>query len=207
MPQATIQAQVGPQVLTDGSVANARLEKTGSVVMQELHGRYYESAYRKQMFSASAAGVTTSAGTTTTFTGLAVSNPIGSSVNLAVNKVGAGFSVALAAGAVVGVMAGYSTVNTTNTTTTVARSNIFTGGAGGVATAITSGTLTGTPTVVAVLGSAGSGALTTYAFAPQQFDFEGSLIIPPGGYVASYTSTASGAAGATFSIQWEEIPI
>ena len=143
MPQATIQAQVGPQVLTDGSVANARLEKTGSVVMQELHGRYYESAYRKQMFSASAAGVTTSAGTTTTFTGLAVSNPIGSSVNLAVNKVGAGFSVALAAGAVVGVMAGYSTVNTTNTTTTVARSNIFTGGAGGVATAITSGTLRG----------------------------------------------------------------
>src|SRR6266849_5565966 len=96
-----IQGQVGPQVLSDGATAVVRLDRSGAEVIQELHGRYYETAFRKAVFSGgNAAGVTTTVGTATTYTGLCLSNPVGSPVNLVLNKVNVDFAVAAAAVAV-----------------------------------------------------------------------------------------------------------
>jgi hypothetical protein len=38
-------------------------------------------------------------------------------------------------------------------------------------------------------------------------DLEGSIVIPPGGYAAIFTSTASGAAGMMASLAWEEVVV
>src|SRR6266404_5040492 len=100
-----IQGQVGPQVLADGTTAVVRLDRSGAEVVQELHGRYYETAFRKSIFSvANATGTTTSVAFATTYTGLCLSNPIGSTVNLVLNKVNADFAVNAAPAAVIGLM-------------------------------------------------------------------------------------------------------
>jgi hypothetical protein len=204
-----IGGQVGPQVVSDGSTVPPRLEKAGGVVVQELHGRYYETAYRKALFSAAnSAGVTTTVGTATTYVGFCLSNPIGSPVNLAVNKAGYAFTVAFAAASAVGLMVGYSGgTNVTHTTPLTPRSN-FVGLSQGYGLVDSSATLSATPTIQMIMGAGLTGAITTLPSTHENIaDLEGSLILPPGAFVAFYTSTASGTSGAWFSMQWEEIPI
>jgi hypothetical protein len=46
-----LQGQVGPQVLSDGTLANVRIDKQGSSNVSELHGRFYEQTYRGNIFS------------------------------------------------------------------------------------------------------------------------------------------------------------
>ena len=85
-----IQTIVGPQGPSSAGsgIQNLRGGASGEVVVQELHGRYYETAARKAIFAgANTAGVTTSAGFATTCTGLILTNPTGSTVNLVLNKV------------------------------------------------------------------------------------------------------------------------
>ena len=69
-----------PQVL--------RVDPTGALSYSKIHGDYYEAAVRKTVFSGSnISAVTTSAGFATTHTGYCLANPIGSTVNLVLNKV------------------------------------------------------------------------------------------------------------------------
>ncbi|NDB61479.1 hypothetical protein EB001_24020, partial [bacterium] len=59
-----------------------------------------------------------------------------------------------------------------------------------------------------IVGSALTGAITTVPQVPGFFfDMEGSLVVPPGSWVATYTSTASGASGTLATIQYEEVPV
>src|SRR6266576_2788461 len=43
--------QVGPQVAADGALPNLRLGRSGEVIFQELHGRFYEQVFRGNVFS------------------------------------------------------------------------------------------------------------------------------------------------------------
>src|SRR6266404_9272862 len=45
-----IQGQVGPQALADGATATLRIGKSAEQIVQELHGRFYEQAYRNALF-------------------------------------------------------------------------------------------------------------------------------------------------------------
>jgi hypothetical protein len=58
-----------------------------------------------------------------------------------------------------------------------------------------------------VLGYVGTGAITTNTNVPSNFDIEGSIILPPGGYAILYTSAASAASSLLCSFQWEEVPV
>lgn len=205
-----ISGQIGPQVSGDGVGAQPlRQGKSAELIVQELHGRYYESAYRRAMFSGSITGQVTSVGVTTIYTGLALSNPIGSAVNLVLNKCGYAFTVAFAAGATIGLMTGFNSgINVTHSTPVTPRSQFFTGAGAGVGLLDSSATLPTAPTLNTVLGAGLTGAITTTPFGCAGLvDLEGSIILPPGAYCAFYTSTASGAAGGAFSFQWEETPV
>jgi len=207
-----IQGQVGPisaQSLGAGSNPNVRLGQQGDLIATELHGRYYETNYRRALFNAaSTAAATTSAGTTTSFTGLMVYNPLNSPVNLVINKVGYAFIVAFGSAAAYGVMTGFSTspIATFSTSNTSTKSQ-YVGGAQGYGVAYASATLTATPVVNTIFGSGLTGAITTVPSVPLLYDLEGSVIVPPGGYVCSYTTSASGASAFFGSFQWEEIPV
>lgn len=204
-----IQAQVGPAVSTTslgaGTNPNLRLDNMGGLAATQLNPRYYETTYRRQMYTiANQTGVTTSAALTTTYVGLCIANPTTSTVNVVVNKVGYAFTVAPAAAVTVGLMTGTGA----SITGAVTPRNRFVGGVGSQCLASTSLTLPGTPVLETVLGTVLTGAITTQSQqAPTVIDLEGSLILPPGAFCAFYTSTASGASGFFGSFQWVEIPL
>lgn len=204
-----IQAQVGPVASTTslgaGTNPNLRLDNMGGLAATQLNPRYYETTYRRQMYTiANQTGVTTSAALTTTYVGLCIANPTTSTVNVVVNKVGYAFTVAPAAAVTVGLMTGTGA----SITGAVTPRNRFVGGVGSQCLASTSLTLPGTPVLETVLGTVLTGAITTQSQqAPTVIDLEGSLILPPGAFCAFYTSTASGASGFFGSFQWVEIPL
>jgi len=204
-----IQAQVGPAVsstsLGAGSNPNLRLDNLGGLTVTQLNSRYYETTYRRQMYTiANQSGVTTSAALTTTYVGLCLDNPTSSTVNLVLTKAGYSFTVAPAAAVAVGLMTGTGA----SITGAVTPRNRFVGGVGSQALASTSLTLPGTPVLETILDTVTTAAITT---APKGvgaiIDLEGSLILPPGAFVAFYTSTASGASGFFGSFQWIEVPL
>lgn len=204
---AIIQGQIGQVNGADGNPATVRIGQQGDVVISDLHGRYYEQSVRKNRFGGSITGQVTTVGAATTYTGLCLSNPVGSPVNLVVDKVGVAFLVAFAAASAVGIMTGYNaTTNVTHTTPAVVRNKKLDGGTG-YGLLDSSATLPTAPVLDIVLGAGLTGAITTAAFIGGLYDAEGCLVLPPGAYAAIYTSTASGAASMSASFSWEEVPI
>lgn len=205
-----IQGQVGPIAsstsLAAGVQATARMDNLGGLAASQLLPRYYETTYRRQMYTiANQAGVTTSAALTTTYVGLCIANPTTSTVNAVITKAGYAFTVAPAAAMVVGLMTG---VGATITTNLVTARNRFVGGVGAQVLASTSLTLPGTPVLETVIGEVTTAAITQAPVGPSAIiDLEGSLILPPGAFCAFYTSTASGASGFFGSFQWVEVPL
>lgn len=198
----------GPSVLTDGSGLPFRQERSGALVTQSLHGRYFESTFRRAIYSGSVVGQATTVGLNTTYTGLCLSNTLGSTVNLAINKVGYAFIVAFPAGSVIGLMTGSAVTNVAHTTPVVPRSQFFNSAASGLGLLDSSATLPAAPTLNLILGAGLTGAITTgTSGASGLVDLEGSIVLPPGSFCAFYTSTASGLAAGAFSFQWEEIAV
>lgn len=207
------QNQVGPVATTSsiaaGSLVTDRAGNMGEKVVSELQSRYYENSYRRNRFSAAVNGQVTTVGLATTYTGLCLSNPVGSTVNVVLDKAGWAQLVAAAAAAGVGLMYGYnSSTNVTHTTPVTPKNNFVGVGASGTALVDSAATLPTAPTLQKILGSLLTGAITTVPGVPvAENEVAGSIILPPGAYVAFYTSAASGAAGMSFSFEWTEVPV
>lgn len=216
---ASNQLIVGAQNNQDNTnPITARAGKQGETIVSELHGRYYEQAYRGNMFRvANATAQTTSAGTVasgTAFTGTGLYNPLGSGVNLALLKHEFAFLVAFAASSGLGLQVGILTTTGPTAITSIPATNALTSGSGtslsytGKAQAFSSITIASTGTLTKIIGAGLTGAITTVPVVPNTVvEMDGSLIIPPGGFVATYTSTASGTASALYGFVWEEVPI
>ena len=167
----------------------------------QSHADKYGSAYAGRVFFASSAvPVTTSAGLTLTYTGLCLSNPVGSGKNLAIQVVTANLVVATAALTALGLIVGYASGGITVHTTPIVPSSSFVNGAAPVGLVDAACTLVGTPVWYRYLAVTPSATGVT-SF---QTDLLGGLIIPPGGFVALASSIAGPAAGLVGSIEWEE---
>jgi hypothetical protein len=203
-----IQGQVGPISVTSsiaaGVQAPIRQGNMGEQIVSELHGRYYEPVYRRSVFTiANQAAVAVTAAMATTWTGLLVGNPTTSTVNLAILGFGYTTTVAVPTATSIGLMTG---VGATVTASLTPR-NRYVGGASAQALANAGQTLPGTPVLEQVFGNAGTLATTGYGVQPGTWiDLGGSLILPPGAFVASYSFAATTAAW-IFSFLWEEVPI
>lgn len=198
------QGIIGVQNGADGATPiTVRIGQQGDQLVSELHARYYEQTVRSNMFSVHTQGtsVTTTAALATTFTGLAVGNPAGSGVNLVLNKFSAAqFAVGVAG--TIGIMGGLGSI----TASLTPQSRKIGGGAVSLATA-TAGQTISTPLLITTFGSVGSVATTGYGVEAGIFvDLEGSVVIPPGSFVATYTSTAQTSAF-QFGFAWEEVPL
>jgi hypothetical protein len=208
-----IQGQVGPLAssssISAGQQTIVRQGNMGDLIASELHGRYYEAAYRKSMFAAAnPSAVTTTVGVATTYVGICLSNPISSTVNLVLNKVGYAFLVAFPAASTVGLMTGYNSGTNVTHTTPLTPKSLFTGQAAGVGLVDSSATLPTAPTLTHVFAAGLTGAITTSEIAQSEIvDLEGSIILPPGGYAAVFTSTVSGTSAFWGSMSWEEVPL
>lgn len=186
-----LQTQVGPQTLSDGSITTARGGKYGEIAVTELQPKYYEQAYRGNVFFSVGQTITFSAQalTSQTQTGLLISNPASSSKNLVplqsecvLTALVANTNTLFQMGAVV---QPFSTTAITNTTTATIYSALG-AKSSGAGTAATASAGWGLP-VVPVLFKALFTALvttTTYIGGPTAnsviTDYNGSIIIPPG---------------------------
>lgn len=191
-----------PQKFADGTNnVPIRTGSLGSVVTDNLHGTYYETSYRNNVYRiANQAAVTTTAALATTWTGLAISNPAGSGVNAVVNYFTCS-QFAVGAAASVGIMTGSGAA-----AGSLVPKNAIIGNPTGKVTASNSATIA-TPVLDFVFGSVGSLATTGYGLQAGIFaDLQGSLIVPPGFYAASYTTIVTTSA-LIFGFQWEEVPI
>lgn len=198
-----VQANPGVQNNPDGQPIVLRSGKQGELMVSELHGRHYEQAYRGNLFSVQTqgTGVTTTAALATTFTGLALGNPAGSGVNLVLHDFTAA-QFAVGAAATIGIMGGAGSI----TASLTPQSRNIGSGIVSKATA-TAGQAISTPVLIVTMGSVGSLATTGYGIQPGIiFDFDGSIIVPPGSFVASYTAIVTTSA-LQFSFMWEETPI
>lgn len=198
-----ISAPTGPVIKT-GDGNNLTLLRTGnqnSLIQDQLHGIYYEQAYRGNMFHVSnQAAVSTTAGLATTWTGLAISNPAGSGVNAVINYFGVSQFAAGVAGAI-GIMTGSGAA----AGSLIPRPSLV-GAPTGKVTASAGATIA-TPVLEIVCGSVGSVATTAYGLVTTPpFDVQGALVVPPGFYAASFTSAATTTA-LLFTFQWEEVAI
>lgn len=199
-----LEGVVGPQAkaMGDGAPSAIRLGRTGAQIVGELHGRYYESMRVGIMYSAANQGAqAVSVALATTYTGLLLYNPINSGRILVPNKLKYSLSVAPAAIAPLGLLAGFAaTGGVTAQTTALSVQNNQIGNAGrGVGIALSAATIV-TPTVLATLYDGFTAAALP---APTVVtDLEGCFGILPGAFVGIYALTAVTGIG---WMSWEEI--
>lgn len=154
---------------------------------------------------AAATGIQTSVALAATYTGMCLSNPAGSGKNLILQAVQAGLMVAPSTITTLGLIAGYVAAGiTVHTTPLLVLANGFiNNAAASVAKLDAACTLVGTPYWARLISQCSTA--TTAPF--NNVAIDGSIIIPPGGYVAIGTNIASPALGLGASMIWEEVPI
>lgn len=208
---STIRATVGlPPTLIDGSQAPLRVDAQGGLAASPQNAAFYNSTVRRKRFAAMVEGITTTVGVATTYTGLLLSNPTTSLVNLILDKMQIGFRVAFGGAATIGLFRGFSaTLNNTHTAAAVVQNMMVDGtAAGNTGLVDSSATLCLTPTAFTPYGIGLTGAISVASELPDiEVKIDGSIVIAPGGFVGVYTSAASGASGLVAGVQWTELPV
>ena len=181
-----------------------RIGKQLDAIVSQLHGSNWEMASRGQMYNAcSQAATTTTIALAATSTGLCLSNPAASGVNLEVHKVGIALSVAPAAEATISLAGGYAAAGVTTHTTPL---TVYNNKIGVIATAASgladaAATLVGTP--IDIMPLIGAGAAAAEVPVPGYFHIDGAVVVPPGAYVFIETLTV---VIGWFGIWWTESP-
>lgn len=194
--------QVGQQQLTNGSQAPVRLGASGEVVVQNLHGRYYEQVVRGNVYGASnQAAQAVSVALATTYTGLCLSNPLGSGKNLVLLSAGYALSVAPVAIASIHLIGSSSASTNVTHTTPVTPVSMLLGNTNTPAAKVDREATIPTPIyLMSLMGGFTAGALPASPNA--LFDIAGQIVITPGGFVAIGALTAVTGFG---SFVWEEV--
>ena len=218
---------VGPDTLSDGTNAPGgfRQGKSAEIIVQELHGRFFEQVYRGNVYSVGAT-LTALAGTTITLTAsctpiLGIWNPATSTANavllqaVLVDQINNITSVGC--GAFVWASSTGNSVISTGQAPFNRRTLASTGSAvKGFSAAATP--LTGiTNSLVVVEGAAFplSSAVTTTAFPVTAVaqgvvgiqNFDGGVIVPPGAIWALLNTVSSTTHSVSGSLMWEEVPL
>ena len=204
---------VGPYA--NGTQSQQRGGRQGDATVSELHGRYYEQTYAKQLFSmslATPAAVTAYTGGAAGTPMMAIYNPLGSGVNVIPLILGISQGAAASAAGVCqfSLFFGPSTTAITATPNGTIIQNLANGAKGSSASlGFTNTALTGAIALTSAL------PLACYYWAteagavivtPGPLDIAGSIIIPPGSYMALGGSNALTSATWGGYISWEENP-
>jgi len=198
--------------IADGGIAPGGLRqgRLGDGIFSELHGRYYEQAYRKNVFTAYCTAQALSV-VGTAMVGLQVWNgsPLTNGVNLVLLKAAGFIFVTSATTTGIVLASGPGQVSApTGQTGTSRLSNNFLGGPLPQATATAAATFTNAPTAFWNLMHNTAAIATTGEDNGFQVDFEGSIVVPPQFYVAFAALGAAAAAASTnLSLMWEEVPV
>jgi hypothetical protein len=203
MPQYSISANLQNKA---GALVFGRADAQGAAFSSLRHGNYYQGAYAGTSFwGGNNALATTSAGLATTYTGLCLSNPATSTVNLSINQVSFAIDVAETNPTTVGLIVGWAAGGITAHTTPGTVQSAMPGASAAAAQGLidTACTLVGTPLWRKFLSQNIVGTNLQDAV----YDIDGAILIPPGGYMAFGTSIASPASAFWGNIDWDELPL
>lgn len=158
----------------------------------------------RRFFAGNQAATAISVALATTYTGVCISNPAGSTVYLSIDWVSFALSVAPAAIAPIGVITGYAVAGVVTHTTPLTPACALLGNtATPQAKADAACTIVGTPVWTPPWLQGGFTAAALPSQSDVFCDLKGSIVVPPGGYIAIGALTAVTGFGA---IGWEEIP-
>ena len=223
------ETRVGPITAADGTVQPARAAKTGEILTSDVHGRFYESNIRNNIYCA---GMTTTAINNATFTTattnntttpiLGVWNPAGSGKNLVIlqARLQATITAATATGGGAFVWMVGTATGAASTGTAPRNRNMLVA-SGSVAKDMSGVALTGLTVTLAFLDTSGlsAGAVASFSevgtavgFVPAQGgtcidNIDGALIVPPGFVLSLQCTTTPVAHSAASSLIWEEVSI
>ncbi len=204
---AEVRIQRTDQNVSDGVITQVRGGPTGEMTVAQAHARYYDAVRRGNVFVA-VIPVTALSVLSTTFTGLALVNPVGSGKIFSLLEVCVGISTSTTASAGV-VLCGGAQV-TAITTNLVTPANAFLGGSPVSATksVCSSGATITTATQLRSIWDTGLATSATAATpAPMPYikdQVEGALLIAPGQLISLQAITTAISVHA--SMTWEEIP-
>lgn len=199
---------VGPRTLADGAESPFRSIRDGGLVTQDAHGRYYETVKRDRCFlAATAAVVTTTVGLATTYTGLVVSNPITSTVDMVLLQASMMQSVIQSANPeAFAIATGFlSTTNVTHTTPVAPRAALIGSSSTPNGLADVAATLPVAPLYSMFVTNTGSA--TVNSTGNLVVDLGGSIILKPGAFACWVTPAQASVNGMWFSFLWEEVPV
>lgn len=204
MPQNPLGFQA---VNAAGNFSAGQVDAERALFVGQRHGALYEPSFANAVGVAAnpiGSPVTTSVALATTYVGICLSNPAGSGRNLALLNVSASLLVAPSTITTLALAAGYAAGGITAHTTPLTVYSSIIGTTETLVGLVDSAcTLVGTPATIRVLGQAPT---ATTSFSVDR-DIGGSIIIPPGGWVATVTNIAGPSSGFVGSMMWEEIEI
>jgi len=204
------EGKVGPQALSDGSRAQARLMTTGELAASQVHARYWEAVRRGTVYSGctGAAGVApgTALSTTPPFT---LYNPKTSGKHLTVLMALMGYiSGTLGAGTVVYAVNTDPTAAAPTGGTALTAINALLGGPAGVGQVFQGATLPAVPTIYrpfAVVGAFAGGAESPKVVVQE---LDGSIIVAPGCALSLQAIAGAGTSPLVlFGMVWEEVAV
>lgn len=201
-----LEARVGTIDADAGSINPLRTATDGSLIIRMGGGRHVQAALEGRLFSiANQGGVTTTAATATPWTGLGLCNPTGSGKNLIVYEFGWAVDSFGDDDGIVGLMSTDDTAFTASLTPKAAMN-----GRGSsvaycdAAVAIPAAGVT----LERICGSHGRPANSAVQISVPQsiYRVDGSIILPPGRSILSYTTTVY-TTTIVFHFLWEEVDI
>jgi hypothetical protein len=208
------QLQVGIQQLADGANPVARSGKTGETIVSELQGRYYENAYRGNIFVAAQTAATAAIAVTTGGATFQLFNPSTSQKNLVLLDIVVTLEAMTAQTAEVAFqLAGAATGATQTLTTPLTTYSSIVGGANkSTGVALVSSTFSNAAIPLRYLGAFAQAATATPGVATVvsfKDEIAGAIIIPPGSYVGIYGLTGGtiGDASVACSATWAEVAV
>jgi len=226
-----LQGVVGPATagssLGSGVQANARQGQLGEMIVSELHGKYYEAAYRGNLFSGGTTIAALSANTitltATTTPILGVWNPTTSTVNLVLSQMSLAvvtnnFTSGAGPGAFVwaastgngAITTGSNPWNRKTLTTAGSQAKYFPLSGATALTAITNNLVIGGGIPMPSPSALTYGTLVSTVMQPSfaiNWDINGALVVPPGGVFAILNTTSCTVFSVFGELIWEEIPI
>ena len=196
-----LQAKVGRLAMSIGTKHDLASHIDGSLFVRPVPDKYLEAALAGRLFSvANQAAVATTAALTTTWTGLGICNPVGSGKNLIIHEFGVAWSLTGSAAGAIGLMTSDETGFADALTAKCAMN-----GQGAAVAYCDDGATIATPILERILGHYGTGATNLFTSVPPNiYKIDGSIVLPAGRSVMTYTTLATTAA-AVFHFLWEEI--
>lgn len=215
-----------PSASGNNAIVSGRAGQLGDVIVSELHGRYYETNYRGAAYFGGHAAVAALSANTITLTAtttpiLGVWNPTSNTNNLVILQANLNcFASNLTSGAGPGafvwalslnngaISTGSNPYNAKTLLQSGSNAKFFAGSTAltGLSNnlVIVAGANLPCPTGLTYTTLASTALLPSYV---GREDFDGSLIVPPGGVLALLNTTSSTVFSAVGKLAWEEVPV